>query len=210
MPDEVFHATIRNLKGIKYTGAVTYQFYGEPLLDSRLVDFVKYTRENLPSAMFVKVISNGDYLTEDLFERLIEAGMAEISITIHDRNPARRMERLQPLIDKHPSNIRVTSIHGHKSLSNRGGAVEIEGETAKKRCMFPRNAIVDFEGNVLLCCNDYFHANRFGNVVDESILTIWKKKDFRALRKAAKKGKPELQLCEDCLYPGQQSSHDES
>jgi len=95
-------------------------------------------------------------------------------------------------------------------LSNRGGAVEIEGETAKKRCMFPRNAIVDFEGNVLLCCNDYFHANRFGNVVDESILTIWKKKDFRALRKAAKKGKPELQLCEDCLYPGQQSSHDES
>lgn len=201
MSREVFERTIQDLRSIDYRGAITYQFYGEPLLDSRLVEFVRYTRENLPKAMFIKVISNGDYLTIDLFEQLIAAGMTEVSITIHDRDPGRMTAMLAPMIEKHPRNIRVTSIHGSRTLSNRGGAVKIVDEAPKRRCVFSRNAVVDRDGNVLLCCNDYFRAHKYGNVMEESILEIWKKADFRKARRTARRGKPVLGICRDCLFP---------
>ena len=200
MSREVFKKVIQDLREIGYTGAVTYQFFGEPLLDDRLVDFVRYAKEKLPTAMFIKVVSNGDALTMELFEKLIDAGMKEISITLHDLDPARSMERLRPMIEKHPSHIRVTSIHqqgGH--LSNRGGAVEIENKIAMKSCPWTSNAIVDTKGNVLLCCSDYFYEYNFGNVMHERIDDIWKQKGFKELRKAARRGKPLAPLCKKCF-----------
>lgn len=202
MPEELFRHIIEDLRAIDYRGAISYQFYGEPLLDPRLVGFIRYTKEHLPKAMFIKVVSNGDYLTMDLFEKLIEAGMTEINVTIHDRDPDRMAAKLAPMIEKHPGNIRVTSIHGSPALSNRGGAIKIVNERPKRRCVYSRNAVVDHEGNVLLCCNDYFYSRKFGKVTEESILDIWKKDEFRKIRKAARRGKPPIKICRDCLLQG--------
>jgi radical SAM protein with 4Fe4S-binding SPASM domain len=199
MPDELFEKIITNLNALRYTGGVTFQFYGEPLLDERLVRFVRYTRQNVPGAMFIKVVSNGDMLTMELLERLIEAGMREISITIHDLDPAKMMERLKPMIDRHPRHIRVTSIHNSASLNNRGGAIEIENEVPMKKCTGTGILVIDHNGDELLCCSDYFHAHVMGNVNEERIEGIWKKKEFERYRGAARKGRPALEICEKCL-----------
>lgn len=199
MSEELFKKIIQNLKEVGYKGSVTYELYGEPLLDERLVDFIRYSRDNLPRGAFLKVLSNGDELTMELFERLIDAGMKEILITLHDLDPTSMMKKLQPMIDKHPSHIRLKTIHNSSYLLNRGGAIEIHGGAKIKKCFYLSCAVIDYEGNVILCCNDYLHAHKFGNVREERIEDIWKKKEFAKIRQQARKGRPALEICRQCL-----------
>lgn len=184
---------------INYTGGVTFHLFGEPLMDKRLVGFVRYVKEKLPNAMLISVLSNGDFLTMDLYEQLIDAGISKMNITIHDLDPDKTMAKLQPLIDKHPRHIRVSSLHHSRALCNRGGAIEVENEKPSKKCGRTDVLAIDRNGNELLCCSDYFHSWVFGNVNDASVDEIWKRKDFAKCRRAARKGRPEIEICSKCL-----------
>jgi len=199
MPEELFQRIIGNLRDIGYSGSVSYQTYGEPLLDERLVDLVRYSRQNLPRGVFLKVLSNGDFLTMELFESLIEAGMNEIHVTLHDMDPSAAMKRLQPLIDRHPSHIRANPIHGSRYLTNRGGAIELDVPSRIRRCFYLGTAVINRKGDMLLCCNDYFQTHVFGNVMNKSIEEIWKGTEFKRVRRQAWKGRPVLEICRRCL-----------
>jgi radical SAM protein with 4Fe4S-binding SPASM domain len=58
---------------------------------------------------------------------------------------------------------------------------------------------VDFEGNVILCCQDWKREYILGNVNDASILEIWNSKKFNKIREdiSGKGNTPEL--CRKCL-----------
>ena len=56
---------------------------------------------------------------------LINAGVTDFAITIHDRNGENLLAKLQPVLKKYPVYVRINSIHD-KPLSNRGGAIEVE------------------------------------------------------------------------------------
>lgn len=198
MSEDIFKKIIADLKSVDYTGVVTFHLFGEPLMDPRLPGFVKHTREQLPKAT-ISVSSNGDFLTMELYERLIDAGMNEMNITIHDLNADKSMRSLQPLVDRHPARIRIASLHSSSALTNRGGAIKVENSKPAKKCGRLDVIAIDRNGNVLLCCSDYFHSVVFGNVNEMSVDGIWKQKDFSAIRKRARRGKPELEICRKCL-----------
>lgn len=199
MPEEVFRKVIQDLKDVDYSGSVAYEFYGEPLLDDRLVEFIRYSRAQLPKSAYLKVLSNGDRLSMELMEKLVNAGLQELTVTIHDLDPMKMMKRLQPIIDRYPSNVRVKSNYRSKYLSDRGGVINIPGGKKMKRCFYSGKVIVDYEGNVLLCCNDYFHSHRFGNIMDEAVAEIWKKPEFARTRREARRGRPSKEICRQCL-----------
>ncbi len=199
MDEKVFKKVIEDLKRINYSGSVAYEFYGEPLLDKRLVDFVRYTRAQLPKSTYLKVLSNGDALTMDVMRDLIEAGLQEVAVTIHDLEPEKMMRKLQPIIEKYPSHLRVKSNYQSKYLSDRGGAINIPGGKKMKRCFYSGKVIIDYRGDVLLCCNDYFHSHKFGNVTDETVVSIWKKREFARIRREARRGRPTTDICRQCL-----------
>lgn len=69
--------------------------------------------------------------------------------------------------------IKIRSIH-QAELYNRGGAVNVKRPATGTRCIEPlREIIMDYQGNVLMCCNDYFHQHIFGNVHQKDLAAIW-------------------------------------
>ena len=73
MDEALFRSIIDSLKEMDFSGRVSPHFYGEPLVDRRILKFIAYTREKLPKA-FIKLFTNGDLLTYDLFLKLLESG----------------------------------------------------------------------------------------------------------------------------------------
>ena len=84
-------------------------------------------------------------------------------------------------------------------LFNRGGLVKLKRSVGFKKCLRPsRDLIIDYQGNVILCCNDYFSKYQFGNLKKEKIIDVWNKKNFRKIRNQCKRGIYLLDICRKC------------
>lgn len=198
---DIFKSAIEQLKNIKYTGIIQYHLFNEPLFDNRLPDFVKYVSNNLPKATQV-LISNGDLLNIEKAKELQEAGINKFVVTVHDINPERNLERLKPVKEFLKEKMRLQTSN-ELYLANRGGAVDIENEKRKtnfKKCPDIRTLIISNNGDIILCCQDYFRKYVMGNIISYGggILGVWNSyKDIR--EKLLRDNKPELPICKICL-----------
>ncbi len=70
-------------------------------------------------------------------------------------------------------------------------------------CHYPVDTLnVLADGSVILCCNDWLHDRRFGNLRHASIAEIWNGPELTALRRAAVDGALRSSpLCKGCDYP---------
>ncbi|MBT8720404.1 SPASM domain-containing protein [Brachyspira hyodysenteriae] len=195
----VFEHIIEELKKIDYTGLFCYHRFNEPLFDDRLAEFSKYVSLHLPKATQV-LISNGDILNIEKAIQLSEAGIDKFVVTVHDKNPERNLERLKPVKKILKEKMRLQTSN-EIYLANRGGAVDIEKEDRKtnfKKCPDIRSLIITKDGDITLCCQDYFKKYVMGNVMEKSILDIWNSyKDIR--EKLLKYNIAELPICKVCL-----------
>ena len=196
---DIFKSAIAQLKDIKYTGIFQYHLFNEPLFDERLTDFVRYTSTNLPKVTRV-LISNGDLLNIEKAKELSEAGVDKFVVTVHDANPERNLERLKPVKEFLKEKMRLQTSN-ELYLTNRGGLIDIEDEKRKadyKKCPYIRTLTIGYNGDVILCCHDYFRKYVMGNVMEKSILEIWN--SYHNLRKQLLKyNNPELPICKICL-----------
>lgn len=163
---DIFKCAIEQLKNIKYTGIIQYHLFNEPLFDERLADFVRYTSANLPKATQV-LISNGDLLNIEKAKELSKAGINKFVVTVHDINPEKNLERLKPLKEFLKEKMRLQTSN-ELYLANRGGAVDIENEKRKtnfKKCPDIRTLIITHNGDIILCCQDYFKKYVMGNII---------------------------------------------
>ncbi len=198
MTEETFNEIIAQLKAINFSGVIHYNFYNEPLLDKRLPEFVRYVKKHLPTCIN-RIISNGDFLSIDLADELIDAGVSDFAITIHDRDGEKLLNKLQPVLKKYPGQISLDSIHD-KPLSNRGGAIEVKLLNKKNTCTDPLEMLqLDYKGNVLLCCNDYYRKHSFGNLAHDKLYEIWQGKEFQKLRRDLRTGVANLEICRICM-----------
>ncbi|MBT7272297.1 MAG: radical SAM/SPASM domain-containing protein [Nitrospina sp.] len=198
MEEETFNEIIAQLKAINFSGVIHYNFYNEPLLDKRLPEFVRYVKKHLPTCIN-RIISNGDFLSIDLADELIDAGVSDFAITIHDRDGGKLLNKLQPVLKKYPGHISLDSIHD-KPLSNRGGAIEVKLLNKKNTCTDPLEMLqLDYKGNVLLCCNDYYRKHSFGNLAHDKLYEIWQGKEFQKLRRDLRTGVANLEICRICM-----------
>lgn len=71
-------------------------------------------------------------------------------------------------------------------------------------CHYPVDTLnVLADGSVILCCNDWKHSQRFGNLCSSSIAEAWNSSPLRALRTAAIRGslRKVSGMCKNCDYP---------
>ncbi len=198
MAEELWKKIIDELSEINFYGRISLHFFGEPLLDRRIVKLISYARGKLPYA-YIRLNSNGDVLTEELFMKLIENGMDYILITNYDDF---ENDNLNTLYKKYSSFIKYRN-YSEISLANRAGSMQFESDnsTLKMPCLRPsKQLVIDWKGNVLLCCNDYYAKYDFGNVKNESIMSIWNSKKFKKYREIlSKKGhRKKIDLCRNC------------
>lgn len=198
MTQAVYEKIIEQLAAIKFSGTLCYHFFNEPLLDDRLAGFVAHARRRLPGCIH-RIYTNGDLLTEDKAGALIEAGVCEFIITIHDPDENKMRAKLENIAEKYPNRLNIQSIRGG-SLSNIGGAVKVQVREERKACVsYLENLMIDYEGNVLLCCHDFYRRHKFGNIMQENITDIWNKPTFRKLRRELRHGIARLDICRKCL-----------
>ncbi|NLG06632.1 MAG: radical SAM protein [Candidatus Pacebacteria bacterium] len=199
MKEETFKKIILELKKLHYTGHIYPHHYGEPLLDKRMVDLVRYTRVNLPY-VWIRIYSNGDYLTSSLLRQLVKAGVDEFFITGHDGFlPPHIKKLMQSKLGK--QTIKFFKLDKSKMpLFNRGGLVKPQRKIIVKHCdLASQHLVIDYRGNVVLCCNDYLAKHKFGNLEQEQIVDIWKKSHYQKLRKEIQDGRYRLDICRKCV-----------
>jgi 2-deoxy-scyllo-inosamine dehydrogenase (SAM-dependent) len=187
MDPALYERLLDELARLEFAGRLSYHFYNEPLLHPRIVDVVRRTRERLPAVRQV-LYSNGDLLTDELHGRLSDAGIARFIITSHDRKP----------VPVRPN--QVILMPEDLTISNRGGAMESEAETLDLPCFAPSTmVIVTVTGDVLLCYEDFYRTQSFGNLRDSPLDEIWFSKRFEEVRRRLTGGdRTVTPVCRSC------------
>lgn len=204
MKKDVFQKIVDELCNLTFTGRISYHFYNEPLLCENIGLFVSQVKEKLPKCKQV-LYSNGDKLDKELFLKLLKDGVDLFVITNHNK--------LED-IDLHPfckvyaslaenSKKHVVYLTGKDlQLTNRGGTLSSLGTNNKLNVpcyMMESLIVIDVEGNVICCFEDYYKKMIVGNVRETSLLNIWNEKSYVKLRKDVSQGKRFVSsICKNC------------
>lgn len=198
---------LENLRALQYGGRISWYNINEPLLDKRMPEILKLTRELCPHA-FVSFATNGDLLDEAVYDRLKQNGLDALGVSIYDdmtyEKVRRFADRRMVLID----------MRGAKPglLENRGGGVRQErivfeayrSRFENRSCERPSEMmVVDPQGRVVLCCADMYGDAVMGDVRLQTLEEIWNGERFAHYRKMLREeGRRNLPLCKDCSYSG--------
>lgn len=79
---DVHAKVLADLREIDYAGTVAYARYSEPMAREEIFSLIEDARRHLPAA-YLKIISNGDYLTREKVERLRAAGLDFLAVSIY-------------------------------------------------------------------------------------------------------------------------------
>lgn len=197
MDDDLFYNIINQLGKMKFAGRISPILYGEPLLDKRIAGFIQYINKKVPFAD-IWLNSNGDTLTEELLVNLLDCGLDKIYITNYDDI---EKQNLKTLADKYRSAVVYKKIQDRRIVNRAGVLLERDSSVKQRACFEPTGKLViNWNGDVLLCCNDYYAKYIFGNIKKVSILEAWNNKDFNNYRNILKEngGRTKIDLCENC------------
>ncbi len=204
MDEALFRKIIDELAEIDFDGRVSYHFYGEPMLDQRLPDFVEYTRKHVPRS-YTEIYSNGDYLNVENFRYYVERGLDKFLITQHDSIMTPALQEIMDTISEDEKEHITIRFAKDRNLINRSGLItnlQIINEPLKSACDWPLNImVITMTGNVVLCCNDYFETEVIGNVREKSLREVWTDPRYVNFRAALSRGDRTVsKLCKDCDY----------
>ena len=195
---ELYHKIVDELAGLKYKGRFSLHFYGEPLMDKKLPELVAYAKEKLKNANIV-LFTNGELLTINKYNELTNAGIQKFVVTQHLAKESNNIKNVLAYrkINGTKSVILEYNKLKKKDMTNRGGLVNIHQKRMKYCTLASDNLVIDYNGNVVLCCNDYLSSVKFGNINDEKIIDVWNKKFYKKIRYELRKGIFNLDICKN-------------
>jgi MoaA/NifB/PqqE/SkfB family radical SAM enzyme len=197
MQENLYKKIIDELAEIKYEGSIFPHHYGEPLTDNRLENLVRYTKTKLPKCK-IELYSNGDLLTLTRFHNLLDAGVDLFRITNHDNTTPKNIKEIlkEPIAKE---KLYFYALNPQKiPLFNRAGLVKPKTPITFKKCQLCNHLVIDYRGNIVLCCNDYLSTQIFGNAKNSKIKDIWFQPKYVKLRHSINKGKFDLAICQIC------------
>lgn len=201
--DEVtYKSVIDQLKEWGFKGRVSPHSFNEPLTDSRLLDLLSYTHEQLPKSEIV-LFTNGDLLTEEKVDELVDVGVSRVVLSLHDDPSTVRHEaRLNRLNERY----NIIELHDRREglrdlpLSTRGGEIAYEETSPRTFCRDIYKMIIRASGDVVLCCEDAKRQHVYGNVHETPVQEIWNDAKFKFDRAKIKRQQFDLPLCQGCGY----------
>lgn len=198
MKEELFYKILNELEELDFRGTVFLFRYGEPLLDKRLEKFT----EDVSNRLLAKVAinTNGDYLDYKRFRSLLDAGMDLFNITNYDQEMSDSLKDLFSKITlEEKSHINYEAKNEDTlGLYNRGGSVKLKTDLYPISCN-PMFVGVRHNGDVSVCCNDYYNEINFGNVNEKKLIDIWNSEAYSKFRRDIKCGKFKYTVCKKCV-----------
>jgi radical SAM protein with 4Fe4S-binding SPASM domain len=199
----------KDLKEINYKGSVTMCGYGEPLLHKEVSEIAR----KLAKVSFVEIVTNGDTLKAKTIKDLYNANTNKLLISMYDG--PEQVEKFQNMIKQSgvPSDFVIlrdrwydaTKDYGIK-LTNRTGTIKV-GEQVENnfytKCFYPSyQFLIDWNGDVFLCPQDWQRRVTMGNIMQETVFNIWKGPIMTKYRKKLLMGDRSLNPCNKCNAEG--------
>ena len=189
-----------------YTGDINITGFGEPLLNKDIVEIC-----NLFSKHFhTEIITNGDNLINNKFLVTDFSSLALVIVDCYDGKS--QIDKVTSLFNDTPVNYLIRNHYDAPEVdaqesygfNNRGGSL-YKAETMHKPCYLPAyKAFVDWNGDVRLCCNDWFRLqDSFGNITEREFSNIWMSDAFATVRKELAIGnRNKYKPCQSCDVAG--------
>lgn len=203
MSMELFKCLLGQLDSdFNYNGCMHYHFFGEPLLNKKLTEYICLTKKILPDTIR-RIFTNGDQINTKIIDDLIESGINEIIVTQHEGRLNGFPQNLRELTIKYPGMITYRP-YTEMTLSNRGGILNIgngnNGKSTTMPCTIPaRFLIMTVKGTIIPCYDDFFQKNAMGSLETDKLKNIWQSEKYNQFRTNLHKGNRALYgACKKC------------
>jgi radical SAM protein with 4Fe4S-binding SPASM domain len=200
---------VSELKLIGYDGSIVLCGYGEPLLHKDIF----YITNQLAQVSSVEIVTNGDVLTSDLLNKLYKSNVSKVLISMYDG--PEQITSFNEIIRSSgvPKSFAVLRDRWYDDekdfgvkLTNRTGTISIGNQVSNDTyttCYYPSyQLLIDWNGDVFICPQDWQRRNTMGNMMQENIFNIWVGKIFTKYRKNLLNGKRKLNPCNSCNANG--------
>ena len=199
----------KELKEINFNGSVTLCGYGEPMLHTEVFLFVK----KLAEAAFVEIVTNGDTLKPEAINKLYNSNANKLLISLYDG--PEQLSKFKSMVEKSnvPQDFVILRDRWHDEtkdyglkLTNRSGTINVGKQEDLNKytyCNYPSYSLmIDWNGDVFLCPQDWQRKVTMGNVMKENLYEIWTGDIISEYRKNLLKGKRCDSPCKECNAEG--------
>jgi cyclic pyranopterin phosphate synthase len=205
MPTETIYKTLNELSEVNFKGLISFHFYNEIFTDKRIFELFKKCHE---LGLNNYLVTNGDFLSLERVERLSKYNIKEFTLSLYDSKDRsdfekRAKEHIQKYkLDQYDWELII--LNGGEGFTNRAGYVEHTEEKyelpIKAACSkIVKKIDIRYDGQVVMCCLDYYGLHSIGNIEDENIIDIWySDKKRNQLNDLAQGHRDRYKLCSGC------------
>jgi radical SAM protein with 4Fe4S-binding SPASM domain len=195
---------------------LSFSGYGEPLLHRQFSELVCVFRRKLPENT-IEINTNGDRLTPAKVRELFDAGLTYLYINLYD-GPEQR-EHFEAILREAQAPDGRWKLRPHwvgaerdfgLTLNNRSGMVNAPeagigplARALEMRCHYPfYKMIVDWNGDVLFCSNDWGREIVVGNLKTQPLDAVWMAHRMYDVRRRLMAGDRSHSPCSKCSVHG--------
>ncbi len=209
MEDELFYNIIDQLRDWGYKGHLTLYGNNEPFLDTRIVEFHKYCREQLPES-FIFLSTNGLLLTVEKLKEIVPyVNQFIINNYCRDMKLHDNVQEIYDYVKAHPDEFKDVDIlvqmrYMDAVLSNRAGSApnkQAKEKLVKETCLMPYTDMFIFpDGRMGICCCDNFEVTNLADLTQVSIKDAWNSEEYQKLREAIRTSRSDFPFCKYCDF----------
>lgn len=223
---EVAERIASEMKRLGWNSRIEIAMHGEPTMNKSLPEIITAFRTKLPKA-YILLTCNGAGITEQRrFEAVLGSGLN--TLALDDYKHANSVPQIRQFVRKlgvpvyeypkqkegnphrRADGVKIVIIHdisdntdGNHKLHNQGGHSGGPAKEIKRvRCTKPfREIAVRYDGNVAICCDDWQGKYKIGNVMTQSLDSLWNHPRFDAARRRLYMGLRDFGVCRGCDVP---------
>ena len=203
---------VYDLKKINFEGAFCLCGYGEPMLHKNYIDI----SNKLGELGGVEIITNGDLVNEKSLLEIYESNATRLLISLYD-GPEQIVKFKKMIKDLNiPDDFVILRDRWYSDkidygvkLTNRVGTIKMGNQPkienySKKKCYYTAyQMLIDWNGDVFLCPQDWQRRQSMGNIMQDDIFNIWKGPILSKYRRKLLSGKRDLNPCNQCNADGE-------
>ena len=202
---------VSDLKKINFQGAFCLCGYGEPMLHKEYLEI----STKLGSIGGVEIITNGDMINNKSLKEIYNSGTSRLLISLYDG--PEQILRFKKMIqecnipddfvilrdrwytDKIDYGVKLTNRVGTISTGNQPDSNDYK----KQKCFYTAyQLLIDWNGDVFLCPQDWQRRQTMGNIMQTDIFDIWSGPVLSKYRRSLLNGDRKLNPCNKCNADG--------
>ena len=198
-----------DLKKINFNGAFCLCGYGEPLLHKDHIFIIN----ELAKIGQVEIITNGDTINDEKLREIYSSNASRLLISLYDGSD--QLKKFQKMIERNkiPKDFVILRDRWYSDkkdfgvkLTNRVGTVSVGNQEKiqiNKKCYYTSyQLLIDWNGDVFLCPQDWQRRVTMGNIMQNSFFDIWNGKILNKFRTLHLKGDRSRSPCNSCNANG--------